>query len=201
MSTNKVTIPAFFESNTISKVVEAIWVIINEAGFFLYNFIEIIVESTKKIEPTTLFKKYGKAYLKASDCITHSNQNPNIIVFLDKDHSDYPKESTNIVNHLISNNIDMVISTRIPKLREPKNITPQKNFKNLSAIRLRPFLFQVKHISLGSFPYIKNTLSYPETPVIYRNRIGVSKVSNTIKWSFLAEVKILSSIFKYSIKK
>jgi hypothetical protein len=47
---------------------------------------------------------------------------------------------------------------------------------------------------------LKQDLLYTEIPVKYRNRIGVSKVSGTIKGSILAGVKILSWIFKYSFK-
>jgi hypothetical protein len=47
---------------------------------------------------------------------------------------------------------------------------------------------------------LKQDLLYKEIPVKYRNRIGVSKVSGTIKGSILAGVKILSWIFKYSFK-
>ena len=47
---------------------------------------------------------------------------------------------------------------------------------------------------------LKQKLSYTEVPVNYRNRIGVSKVSGTIKGSIFAGVKILSWIFKYSFK-
>jgi hypothetical protein len=34
----------------------------------------------------------------------------------------------------------------------------------------------------------------------YRNRIGVSKVSGTVKGSVMAGIKILGWIFKYSFK-
>ena len=47
---------------------------------------------------------------------------------------------------------------------------------------------------------LKQKLRYTEIPVKYRNRIGVSKVSKTLKGSILAGVKILSWIFKYSFK-
>ena len=47
---------------------------------------------------------------------------------------------------------------------------------------------------------IKKGLSYTEVPVRYKNRIGVSKVSGTVKGSVLAGVKILTWIFKYSFK-
>ena len=48
---------------------------------------------------------------------------------------------------------------------------------------------------------LRYKLSYVEIPVKYRNRIGTSKVSGTIKGSILAGVKILGWIFKYSFKK
>ena len=48
---------------------------------------------------------------------------------------------------------------------------------------------------------LKQKLDYEEIPVKYRNRIGVSKVSGTIKGAIFAGVKILGWIFKYSFKK
>jgi hypothetical protein len=47
---------------------------------------------------------------------------------------------------------------------------------------------------------LKQKLSYTEIPVNYRNRIGVSKVSGTVKGSVMAGIKILGWIFKYSFK-
>jgi hypothetical protein len=48
---------------------------------------------------------------------------------------------------------------------------------------------------------LKKGYSYAEIPVNYRNRIGVSKVSGTVKGAIFAGVKILAWIFKYSFKK
>ncbi len=48
---------------------------------------------------------------------------------------------------------------------------------------------------------LKRKYMYLEVPVNYRNRIGVSKVSGTIKGAIFAGFKILSWIFKYSFKK
>ncbi len=48
---------------------------------------------------------------------------------------------------------------------------------------------------------IRKDYSYTEVPVNYRNRIGVSKVSGTLKGAIFAGVKILYWIFKYSFKK
>jgi hypothetical protein len=47
---------------------------------------------------------------------------------------------------------------------------------------------------------LKQKMTYIEIPVNYRNRIGVSKVSGTIKGAVMAGFKILGWIFKYSFK-
>ena len=48
---------------------------------------------------------------------------------------------------------------------------------------------------------VKQKYSYVEVPMNYRNRIGVSKVSGTLKGAIFAGIKILTWIFKYSLKK
>jgi hypothetical protein len=48
---------------------------------------------------------------------------------------------------------------------------------------------------------LKRKYKYTEVSVKYRNRIGVSKVSGTLKGAIFAGIKILSWIFKYSLKK
>ncbi|NNK39049.1 MAG: glycosyltransferase family 2 protein, partial [Winogradskyella sp.] len=48
---------------------------------------------------------------------------------------------------------------------------------------------------------LRQNLTYVEVPVSYRNRIGHSKVSGTVKGAIFAGVKILGWIFKYSFKK
>jgi len=44
----------------------------------------------------------------------------------------------------------------------------------------------------------KQKMKTGEVPVNYRNRIGVSKISGTIKGTIMAGYKILATIFKYS---
>ncbi len=48
---------------------------------------------------------------------------------------------------------------------------------------------------------LKRKDSYIERPVRYKARIGVSKVSGTLRGAVFAGIKILSWIFKYSLKK
>jgi hypothetical protein len=47
---------------------------------------------------------------------------------------------------------------------------------------------------------LKNKIAYTEVPVRYKKRIGISKVSGTVKGTIFAGIKILTWIFKYSLK-
>jgi hypothetical protein len=47
---------------------------------------------------------------------------------------------------------------------------------------------------------LKQKMSYIEIPVRYKNRIGISKVSGTVKGSVMAGIKIIGWIFKYAFK-
>jgi hypothetical protein len=105
-------------------------------------------------------------------------------------------------------------------------MTPQQVFGNWLATFLMKLFFDAKFTDLGPFRAIKyqkllelkmedktygwtvemqlkalkQNFSYVEVPVRYRQRIGVSKVSGTIKGTVMAGFKILGWIFKYSFK-
>lgn len=162
----------------------------------------------------------------ASTSLDDPSKKPDIIVFLDGDYSDYPEELTKIITPIIEDNIDLVIGSRVKELREDGAMTPQQIFGNWLATKLMTLFFNAKFTDLGPFRAItydkllalnmvdktygwtvemqlkalKQKLSYTEVAVNYRNRIGVSKVSGTIKGSIFAGIKILSWIFKYSFK-
>lgn len=173
-------------------------------------------------------KGYGYACLKGMDYVSRFDYalRPDIVVFLDGDYSDYPEELTKIVQPIIEDNIDFVVGSRVKVHREEGSMTGPQIFGNWLATRLMRLFFGSTFTDLGPFRAIKydkllalnmedktygwtvemqlkalkQKLSYREIPVNYRNRIGVSKVSGTIKGAIFAGVKILVWIFKYSFK-
>ena len=173
-------------------------------------------------------KGYGYACLKGMEYIANLDpiKQPSIIVFLDGDYSDYPEQLTEIIHPIIHENIDFVIGSRVKRLRETGAMTPQQVFGNWLATFLMNLFFGARYTDLGPFRAIKypklvqlqmqdktygwtvemqlkvlkQKLSYKEIPVKYKNRIGISKVSGTIKGTIFAGVKILGWIFKYSFK-
>ncbi|MDC1162197.1 glycosyltransferase family 2 protein, partial [Tenacibaculum sp.] len=171
-------------------------------------------------------KGYGYACLKGMNYIAQQQIKPDVVVFLDGDYSDYPEQLTEIISPIVKDNIDFVIGSRVKRLREHGSMTPQQIFGNWLATFLMKLFFNSTFTDLGPFRAIKydklldlemvdktygwtvemqlkalkRKLSYIEIPVKYRNRIGVSKVSGTVKGSIFAGVKILGWIFKYSFK-
>ncbi len=150
-----------------------------------------------------------------------------IVVFLDGDYSDYPQQLTELVAPIMEENIDFVVGARVKHLRELGSMTAPQIFGNWLATSLMKLLFNSRFTDLGPFRAIKydklkelqmedrtygwtvemqlkalkKDFSYREVPMKYRNRIGVSKVSGTVKGAIFAGVKILTWIFKYGFKK
>jgi glycosyltransferase involved in cell wall biosynthesis len=225
----KVIIPAYNEANSIANVINDIPNIVDEVIVVSNNSKDNTEINARNAGATVLKesqKGYGYACLKGMEYISKQDIKPEIIVFLDGDYSDYPEELLKIIEPIQNESIDFVIGARVKRLREKGSMTPQQVFGNWLATFLMKIIFGAKYTDLGPFRAIKynkllalnmkdktygwtvemqlkalkQKLSYIEIPVTYRNRIGVSKVSGTVKGSIFAGVKILGWIFKYSFK-
>ncbi|GFZ81191.1 glycosyl hydrolase [Aquaticitalea lipolytica] len=230
MTNIKVIIPAYNEEDSIALVIKDIPNIVSEIIVIDNNSTDATPINAKIAGATVLSetrKGYGYACLKGMEYVANQSTKPDIIVFLDGDFSDYPEELTKIVAPIIDNNIDFVVGSRVKELREKNSMTPQQVFGNWLATTLMKVFFGAKFTDLGPFraikyqklldlnmqdktygwtiemqlKSIKQKLTYIEVPVNYKKRIGVSKVSGTIKGTIFAGIKILGWIFKYSFKK
>ncbi len=165
---------------------------------------------------------YGWACLAGIDYIKNSSYMPDIIVFLDGDYSDYPKEIKELVSPITGGGYDLVIGSRTIGEREKGALLPQALVGNYVATKLLKLLYRVDFTDLGPFRAIrydkllslgmrdktfgwtvemqvkaaKKGLSCTEVPVSYRKRIGTSKVTGTITGSVMAGVKIIWVIFR-----
>ena len=229
MSIIKVIIPAYNEQDSIAKVIKDIPSSVDEIIVVSNNSTDNTELNAKNAGATVLLenrKGYGYACLKGMDYVSKLEIKPEIIVFLDGDYSDYPEQLTELVTPIIKNNIDFVIGSRVKEWREEGSMTPQQIFGNWLATFLMQLFFGAKFTDLGPFraikynkllalnmedktygwtvemqlKAIKKRYTYTEIPMKYRNRIGVSKVSGTVKGSIFAGIKILTWIFKYSYK-
>jgi len=225
----KVIIPAYNEADSIAKVISEIPKIVSEIIVVNNNSTDKTLEVAKKSGATVLTelrKGYGYACLCGMNYISKQSKKSDIVVYIDGDYSDYPEELTKLVKPIIEEDIDFVIGARNKELREQNSMTPQQIFGNWLATFLMKLFFGAKFTDLGPFRAIKydkllelqmedktygwtvemqlkalkKKLTYTEVPVRYKKRIGISKVSGTLKGSIFAGIKILGWIFKYSIK-
>ncbi|MCP4975971.1 MAG: glycosyltransferase family 2 protein [Maribacter sp.] len=225
----KVIIPAFNEANSISQVIHEIPETVSEIIVVNNNSIDETAKNAQNAGATVLTENkmgYGHACLCGMDYVAQQSETPDIIVFIDGDYSDYPEDLTKVVQPIIDQDIDFVIGARAKEKREKGSMTPQQIFGNWLATFLMKLIFGATYTDLGPFRAIKydklltlemedktygwtvemqlkalkKELSYVEVPVRYKKRIGISKVSGTVKGSIFAGIKILGWIFKYSIK-
>ncbi len=225
----KVIIPAFNEADSITNVLNEIPSLVSETIVVNNNSNDKTAENAALAGATVLHeqrKGYGYACLCGMQYIAEQSKLPDIIVFMDGDYSDYPEELSKVVKPILEENIDFVVGARKKNLREPGSMTPQQVFGNWLATFLMKLFFGAKFTDLGPFRAIKyeklkelqmedktygwtvemqlkvlqKKMTYTEVPVRYKKRIGVSKVSGTIKGTIFAGIKIIGWIFKYSIK-
>ena len=159
----------------------------------------------------------GMAYIKDRPLV----EQPDIIVFMDGDYSDYPQEMKALLSP-IKEGKDMVIGSRVKGNPDRGSLTIPQRFGNWLATWLIHMMYGFRFSDLGPFRAIRwqkllsldmqdknygwtvemqvkalqHHLACAEVPVSYRKRIGTSKVSGTVKGSILAGYKILWTIFK-----
>jgi len=221
-----VIIPAFNEEKSIAKVLGEIPALVRHVVVANNNSTDRTAEVASTAGAQVVFepqKGYGKACLTAMDWIKQQEIQPDIVVFLDGDYSDYPEELELLIAPIASGKADFVLGSRSLGQREAGSMTIPQVFGNGLAITLMRWMYGAKFSDLGPFRAIRwkkllglgmvdqnfgwtiemqikahqAGLRYRELPVRYRKRIGVSKVSGTLKGVIGAGYKIIFTIFKY----
>ena len=167
---------------------------------------------------------YGSACLKGMAYIEGRPRTewPDVVVFIDGDHSDYPEQLPELVGPILGEGVDLVIGSRALGELEPGSMQPQQIFGNWLATTLIRLIYGNEFTDLGPFRAVrysalralrmedpdfgwtvemqvkaaKARMNCREVPVRYRKRIGTSKISGTLKGTLLAGHKILWTIFK-----
>jgi len=163
---------------------------------------------------------YGAACLKG---IGYTQDDTDVIVILDADHSDYPEDLPDILRPIRDGRADLVIGSRTMGRAEKGALPWNQRWGNMLATFLMRVLYGARLTDMGPFRAIRrdHLMSYKmtdptfgwnvemqakaiiagsriaEVPVRYRARIGKSKITGTVRGTVLAGTKIIMTIFKY----
>ncbi|MCA9582415.1 MAG: glycosyltransferase family 2 protein [Myxococcales bacterium] len=165
---------------------------------------------------------YGAACLRG---LEHLAQDPpDVVAFLDADHSDYPADLGLLLEPIRERGVDLVVGSRTRGHRQRGALTPQQIVGNAIACRGLRLFYGARYTDLGPFRAIrwsslvglgmadrtygwtiemqikaaKLGLRTEEVPVRYRPRIGTSKVSGTLRGTLGASRKILGAFVRYA---
>jgi glycosyltransferase involved in cell wall biosynthesis len=167
---------------------------------------------------------YGQACLTAlAELRRLGAGDEDLVCFLDADFSDDPTELENVLGPLREGRADLVVGSRVLGEREPGALLPQARWGNWLATRCIRWITGVSFTDLGPFRALRHGplcalgmedrafgwtvemqlkaasrgLRCVEVPVSYRRRIGQSKITGTVRGTFLASVTILSILGKW----
>ena len=161
---------------------------------------------------------YGAACLAGLAAIERTD----VVVFLDGDFADDPGELGRVVAPILDGEADMVIGSRVLGAREPGALLPHARFGNWLAVSLIRLFWGQRFTDLGPFRAVRSSsleglnmrdrsfgwtvemqieaarqgLRCREVPVSYRRRVGVSKISGTVRGTVMAGSIILWTVFK-----
>lgn len=165
---------------------------------------------------------YGAACLKA---LAHLRADPpDVVVFLDGDHSDHPEELPSLLAPISAGHADFVVGSRALGVSERGSLTPQQRVGNAIACVALRLVYGARYTDLGPFRAIRwdaleelgmvdrdygwtvemqikaarRRVPHAEVPVSYRRRIGVSKVSGTLRGTLGASRKILWMLARHA---
>lgn len=221
-----VIIPAYNEENSIDLVIKEIPKLVRDIVVVNNNSSDRtfkIAQNAGAIVVDEPIPGYGRACLKGMSTIGGNPIPPDMVVFLDADYSDYPEELSKVIDPIISGAADMVIGSRALGDREDGSMTFPQIFGNWLATRMIRAFYNHRYTDLGPFRAIlwksllkldmedktfgwtiemqikavKNKLKIAEVPVNYKRRIGISKISGTVKGTVMAGYKIIGAVFKY----
>lgn len=221
-----VIIPAFNEEDSIALVVGEIPDFVRNIIVVNNNSVDQTKQNAWAAGAVVLDEPqqgYGKACLKGMAYLLTLKVQPHIVVFLDGDYSDYPAEMGSLIQPIVNEEADFVIGSRTKGMSEEGSMTIPQVFGNSLATRLMRWIYQVNYSDLGPFRAIKwesllalemrdenygwtiemqikaakNKLRHTEVPVNYKKRIGKSKVSGTVRGTFMAGYKIIWSLIKF----
>jgi glycosyltransferase involved in cell wall biosynthesis len=221
-----VVVPALDEEEAIGKVVRSI-------PFDSVD--EVIVVDNGSVDSTAARARQAGAivvrepirgYGAACRAGLMATKRTDVVVFLDGDRSDDPKDLPRLLAPIEKGEADFVLGSRLSGSQELGAMSYHARLGNWFIARLMNSVYGLMITDIGSFRAIRRdlllslgmkevTFGWPvemlvkaakrgakimEVPINYRKRIGASKVSGTVKGSLLAAYYMLWIPLRYTIK-
>jgi glycosyltransferase involved in cell wall biosynthesis len=159
---------------------------------------------------------YGWACLKGME----KSGDEDITLFIDADFSDFAEEATSLLEPIVAGHADFVIGSRVLGNAEPGALNFVQRYGNGLACWMMKLFWGTSYTDLGPFRAISRScldelnmqdktygwtvemqvkaaihrLTVCDVPVSYRQRIGVSKISGTLKGIVMAGTKIITTL-------
>jgi len=218
-----VIIPAFNEEQAIGEVVQAVPIdrihdiVVVDNGSTDDTAAQASLAGARVVfEPRP---GYGFACLAGAKAAADAD----ILVFLDGDRSDDPRQLETVAAPVLDNRADLVIGSRIQGVLEKGAMPLHGRLGNRLIVSLLRLLYGIDITDIGSFRAIKSqtlfdlkmeqmTYGWPvemvvkatrrglriqSVPINYRRRIGKSKVTGTIRGTILATYYMFLVPLKY----
>jgi glycosyltransferase involved in cell wall biosynthesis len=221
-----VIIPAYNEEEAIGKVVKAIPPHLADEAIVVDNGSTDATAARAREAGARVVTEHRRGYGAACHAGVMAAADANIVVFLDGDNSDNPTELSILLSPIVNGQADFVVGSRLSGSLEPEAMPPHARLGNWLIARFMSSVYDLRITDIGSFRAIRKdlllslgmeqmTFGWPvemlvkaakrearilEVPVSYRKRIGVSKVSGTIKGSVLAAYYMLWLPLRYALK-
>ncbi len=218
-----VVIPAFNEEQAIGEVVRAVpadqvhEVIVVDNGSTDDTAKQASLAGARVIQEPR--PGYGSACLAGAKAATETD----VLVFLDGDRSDDPRQLETVAAPVLDNRADLVIGSRIQGILEKGAMPLHGRLGNRLIVSLLRLLYGTNITDVGSFRAIKSqtlfglemeqmTYGWPvemvvkaarkglriqSVPINYRRRIGKSKVTGTFRGTILATYYMFFVPLKY----
>jgi glycosyltransferase involved in cell wall biosynthesis len=218
-----VVIPAFNEEQAIGEVVRAVPI---------DRIHDIVVVDNGSADDTATQASLAGArvvfeprpgYGSACQAGAKAAADADVLIFLDGDRSDDPRQLETVAAPVLDNRADLVIGSRIQGILEKGAMPLHGRLGNRFIVSLLRLLYGIDITDIGSFRAIKSqtlfdlkmeqmTYGWPvemvvkaarkglriqSVPINYRRRIGKSKVTGTIRGTILATYYMFFVPLKY----
>ncbi len=226
-----VLIPALNEEDALPSVLTAIPVeVVGEVVVVDNGSTDRTVDLAKGHGATVLHeaeKGYGAACLRGLDYLFHRTPPPHIVVFLDADHSEDPREIQLLIDPIQAGQADMVLGVRRGE-QEGRGVPLHARLGNWLVLTLAKILFREQFQDLPPFRAIslpalqrldmddrnwgwtlqmqlraiKTDLRVLEVPINHRSRIaGKSKISGTVSGTVKVGTKMMWTLFRERLRR